>query len=1628
MDFNEEIHSADYTAAVNGPDVLSLLDDFSGSLAALMTSSAQRCDCAGTINALKRETKKLNAEMTDCKAKLYDGMQSEGKLRDAEQKLRQSQQKLHKYKLHSSKLQKEVESLRAAPAVAAIPRTVDQDEKVALQSRIRELESSLRGKEELCTQLQTDLESYQTQAAKTSKKYATATAQCETLKGRLATANTKVARIEGDLNSRTEEVSMLSTAQQVLQENVAIANAKVLQLESALKCKADELVAGAAEQRTLKEALATAHTNAKRLESEVSSKYKEIASLAATRQALQVTSTTPSVGVEESVQADLLCRETDLETQLEFRTYRYEMMLALLKQARKETAELKMHLGMKTAALSDALRSFMQYRANNRLLESSITSALATTTVSARSVTDALSALVEKSEQQREEISFSHAELEKAMGKLGEIREKYREKKALLVQLLNDKQQLEKTCYDLRNDLQMSRWRTEEAETALSTLAVPAHGRAGQCVLTEVRECGVQVSEWSEHHQSAVQQSLGKGPAVQRKPGSLAERQCVVCAGLRKQLSEQGELVTKLRKEVGAKNRLIHEMRMSGVGDSAPKPPVVPLDLPFAEQVAAYKQVHDDVRAGHAVVQGQDPVGEYKRLFKQAAAVLRLPAEPTTQKDRPYTTAWMDIRKAKAEVAPLERGLAHIGCGAADKVPPETLAALRWLLATLRATAACVQSSRHSWVQVLVTERQRELLGRSDWETDFAILLTYCETVFGVLPQAVGRGDAVEQPAAVPMATTTVGQGDVGETRAVHHTSVPFTAVNGQDGVPPVVAGTALETGAGQFAVTAPELDVSRPGPTEQSQHLRAFTQLFRKISADAGLRFVTRAENGNRAIHPQLTPTWMNLRKPGSAIENIVHGLALIGAPEEMDAPSAELLASLRWLMTAVQTASGSVRSIDAPWAQAMVSNNGHQATSCGDVAVKADFALLSAYYERLLSVVTGTAVTARVDGVGLFCDGEVGEPSWQTAVNDAVQGTVRALSATRIIELPRGTCDALGAAMSTSVTAASGVVRRSNADTSGAVALTSLPSHGLSSARVGAGAINSCAASVKSALSAVTVASAATAATAGTTGSRLAGSGLLGQELHGAGARGEAAAPTPGPMKLSALETVLGKRSHANAISSTEGRTYYSISVIGAATEASVQSVASDVGPVRDVRRMEGGGYVVEFVSAKCAVDAVRTLDGYVLDDRTLSCKPYYKRTSGLTGLADEARAVLVRHQTLTKEALRRELTQFGPRQSMLSAGGEYVAIFTEERDAAQAAATLHGQNVSGKVVTCRDFGALPQVKKQQLREVTAGLRVSAPHFTSTPEPELQLRDPALPTPRRHRSRSPSRSRSRSPLRDNPEGSVPKDRWVVPHTAEHRLPMRPILRDPALQPREGSPEDGFGSGSGSDGYLSSGSGSDNSSSLVTDSDEHFSLDRRIRKRSRSDSRERTHPASGNRGPPVRAVQRATSTESFCRREPVSAVPRTGASQPKHCNICEERGLGWRAVQSHNTAQHSDERLNASRYCTICEELGRSVDICRNHFTRDHRGPPEKTNARRFCTICEEQGRPYITCCTHYTCDHRPAASNAKPPGKARAVAAAHASPGGVAVRTTAAPVREPVEEAATTGTPRMGPLSTRR
>jgi hypothetical protein len=1302
------------------------------------------------------------------------------------------------------------------------------------------------------------------------------------------------------------------------------------------------------------------------------------------------------------------------------------MMLAFLKQARKETAELKTQLSMKTAALSDALQNFMQYRANNRLLESSITSALATTTVSARSVTDALSALVEKSEQQREEIFLCNAELENARGKLGEIRGKYREKKALLVQLLKDKQQLEKTCYDLRNELQMSRWRTEEAETALSTLPVRAHSRAGQCGLTDVRECGVQVSEWSEQHQSAVQQNSGRGPALERKPGSLTERQCVLCAGLRKQLSDHGELITKLRKEVGAKNRLIHEMRMSGVGDSAPKPPVVSVDLPFAEQVAAYKQVHDDVQAGPAVVQGQDPVGEYKRLFKQAAAVLRLPAEPTTQKVRPYTTAWMDIRKAKAEVAPIEHGLALVGSGAVDKVPPETLAALRWLLVTLRATAACVQSSRHSWVQVLVTERQRELLGRSDWETDFAILLTYCETVFGVFPRAAERGSFVEQSAMFP-AVVASAERDVGGIATINHESACVTASACTTAT--TQAHTAPETDAGHSAVAAGAADGTEHG--HQSQHLRAFNQLFRKISADAGLRFVTRAENGNRAIHPQLTPTWMNLRKPGSAIENILNGLALIGAPEEVDASSAELLASLRWLMTAVQTAAGTVRSIDAPWAQVLVTKA--QATSDKDVPLKDDFALLSAYYERLLNVATGTAVatTPRVDGAGHLSKGEVGERSGQTAVNDAVQETVP-LSAARIIDLPRGTCDAPGTALSTSVAAAPGVLTRSNADTPGAIASVSLCSHGLSSAGVRAGSTNSCAASVKSSSSAVTVASGATAATTGTTASRLAGSDLLGQGFYGAGARGEAAAPTPGPMNLSALETVLGKRSHANAISSTDGRTYYSISIIGAATEASVQSVASDIGPVRDVRRMEGGGYIVEFVSAKSAVDAVRTLDGYLLGDRTLSCKPYYNRTSDLTGAAEEASAVLVRHQTLTKEALRRELVQFGPLQSMLSAGGEYVAIFAEERDAAQAAAMLHGQNVSGKVVTCRGFGALPLVKKQQLREVTAGLRVSAPHFTSAPAPELQLRDPALPTPRRHRSRSrsrsPSRSRSRSPQRDNPMGSVPKDRWDVPHTDEHRLPMRPILRDPALQPREGSPEEGFGSGSGSDGYLSSGSGSDDSSSLVTGSDEHFSLDRRVRKRSRSDSRERAHPASCNRGPPGRAVQRATSTEPFCRREPVAAVPRTGASQPKHCNICEERGLGWRAVQSHNTAQHSDEKLNASRYCTICEELGRSVDICRNHFTRDHRGPQEKTNARRFCTICEEQGRPYITCCTHYTCDHRPAASNAKPPGKARAVTAVQASPGGAAVRAAAAPVREPVEEAATTGTPRMGPLSTRR
>jgi hypothetical protein len=205
MESSGENHSVDCTGAIDEPDVLSLVDGFGGSLATLRNSSAQRCDCAGIIGSLKSETKKLKAEITDCKAKLYDGMQSESKLRDAVFDLKESERRVQKYKNHSAKLMKEVESLKAVQTVTVAPATVDQDEKSALLSRIRELESSLRGKEELCTQLQTGLESFRSQVAAAAEKHATSRAQGSAMKGQLAGANAKITLLETKLKCRSEE-------------------------------------------------------------------------------------------------------------------------------------------------------------------------------------------------------------------------------------------------------------------------------------------------------------------------------------------------------------------------------------------------------------------------------------------------------------------------------------------------------------------------------------------------------------------------------------------------------------------------------------------------------------------------------------------------------------------------------------------------------------------------------------------------------------------------------------------------------------------------------------------------------------------------------------------------------------------------------------------------------------------------------------------------------------------------------------------------------------------------------------------------------------------------------------------------------------------------------------------------------------------------------------------------------------------------------------------------------------------------------------------------------------------------------------------------------------------------------
>jgi hypothetical protein len=198
---NERTCSVDY-GALGGTDLLSLLDVVDSSLATLMVGNTRRYECFSTIKQLQRQNKNLKVELTDCKAKLYDGMQCERKLRDSERQLKHSEHKLQKYILHSAELQKELNNINEIGSLPA----VDGSREAALQFRIEELGSSLREKEELCIQLQTDLESFRSQVIATSNKHAAVTAQLSTVKGRCAAANAKVTRLERELQCKSGRV------------------------------------------------------------------------------------------------------------------------------------------------------------------------------------------------------------------------------------------------------------------------------------------------------------------------------------------------------------------------------------------------------------------------------------------------------------------------------------------------------------------------------------------------------------------------------------------------------------------------------------------------------------------------------------------------------------------------------------------------------------------------------------------------------------------------------------------------------------------------------------------------------------------------------------------------------------------------------------------------------------------------------------------------------------------------------------------------------------------------------------------------------------------------------------------------------------------------------------------------------------------------------------------------------------------------------------------------------------------------------------------------------------------------------------------------------------------------------
>jgi hypothetical protein len=262
-----------------------------------------------------------------------------------------------------------------------------------------------------------------------------------------------------------------------------------------------------------------------------------------------------------------------------------------------------------------------------------------------------------------------------------------------------------------------------------------------------------------------------------------------------------------------------------------------------------------------------------------------------------------------------------------------------------------------------------------------------------------------------------------------------------------------------------------------------------------------------------------------------------------------------------------------------------------------------------------------------------------------------------------------------------------------------------------------------------------------------------------------------------------------------------------------------------------------------------------------------------------------VMIRHQTLSRDALCAELSKFGTVVFMTQAEDRYLAGFNNAEAAVGASRGLSNTFTEGKVITCRHFPKLPLVEKVKL----------LPGYT-----ELEL----------------------SRAFEGPTG-------LCVEKVEYCEILADLMREPVLRISPSM----FTAAQQYVSYIDSVLADNSRSRTTTSEPKQLSSPK-------SSWRDASPPRTS-------AVRTTTAPQTFtCTLPPCSTAASSGGGKSnttvakaakRYCTICAERGLGKEKF-THDTEYHRE------MLCTVCRDMGLG-GAAFTHSTENHR---HKNNAGR--------------------------------------------------------------------------------